>query len=245
MAHLYLVPLGTPLAPGGVVVLTGDEARHAATAARMRPGESTRIANGEGGSADAVAESVARDAVTLRVGAVRMEPEPDPRILLVQALAKGGRDELAIQAATELGVTAVAPWQAARSVTRWTGPKAEAGVARWSAIVREAGKQAMRARLPTTLPLHSTEEVAALAGRCLVLVLDPEAPHRLVDALPRSFRGELALVVGPEGGLTPEESIRLESAGATRVRLGPTVLRTSTAGPAALAALAAHLGLWP
>jgi 16S rRNA (uracil1498-N3)-methyltransferase len=239
VAHFYLADELTAAA----AALTGEEARHAAQVARLRVGERVVVGDGRGRVADAEATAVARDRVELTVLALREEPEPSPRIVLVQALAKGGRDEAAIQAATELGVAAVVPWQAARSVSRWTGPKVDAGVARWAAIVREAGKQSMRPWAAEVRPLASTADVAALAAGATVLLLEPTAEARLLDAALPADR-EVVLVVGPEGGVAPEERDRLEAAGAVAVRLGPLVLRTSTAGPAALAALAARLDLW-
>jgi 16S rRNA (uracil1498-N3)-methyltransferase len=237
VAHFYLA---AALSAEGAE-LTGEEARHAAQVSRLRVGERVVVGDGRGRVAEAEAVAVDRVLVTLRVLALREEPAPVPRIVLVQALAKGGRDESAIQAATELGVAAVVPWQAARSVPRWTGPKVEAGVARWGAIVREAGKQSMRPWAVEVLPLASTADLEALGGT--VLLLEPTAGTRLLDVeLPRGQ--DVVLVVGPEGGIAPEERERLEAAGATAVRLGPLVLRTSTAGPAALAALAARLDLW-
>lgn len=238
MAHFYLA---SALSDSGAQ-LTGEEARHAAQVSRLRVGERVVVGDGRGRVADAEALSVAKDHVELRVLALRAEPAPSPRIVLVQALAKGGRDEAAVQAATELGVAAVVPWQASRSITRWTGAKADSGVARWSTIVREAGKQSMRPWAAEVLPLASTADLARLEGT--VLLLEPTAEARLLDvALP--LDRDVVLVVGPEGGIAPEERARLEAAGATAVRLGPLVLRTSTAGPAALAALAARLDLWP
>lgn len=242
MAHFYLADaVGEP---GSVVALTGEEARHAATVSRLRVGEQVRVGDGRGRVAFAEAAAVGRDAVTLTVLSVDVVPEPRPRLHLVQALAKGGRDELAIQAATELGVTSVAPWQAARSVARWTGPKAESGAARWASIVREASKQAMRPWAATAEPLLSTAALVELARARRTVLLDPDAPQRLVDAVPQDV-DDLVLVVGPEGGVAPEETAALVEAGAVPARMGPTVLRTSTAAPAALAALAGHLGLWP
>lgn len=239
MAHFYLAASLTSSA----ATLEGEEARHAVQVARLRVGERVVVGDGRGRVADAEAVSVAKDRVALAVLDLREEPPPARRVVLVQALAKGGRDELAIQAATELGVTAVIPWQAARSITRWQGAKAEAGAARWATIVREAGKQAMRAWSADVLPVHSTADVAALAGDATMLVLEPTASLRLLDAVPAE--GDLVLVVGPEGGIAPEELAQLTAAGATSVRLGPHVLRTSSAGPAALAALAGPLDLWP
>jgi 16S rRNA (uracil1498-N3)-methyltransferase len=237
VAHFYLA---AALSATGAE-LTGEEARHAAQVSRLRVGERVVVGDGRGRVADAEAVSVAKDLVELRVLSLRDEPAPSRRIVLVQALAKGGRDESAVQAATELGVSAVVPWQAARSVPRWTGAKIDAGVARWASIVREAGKQSMRPWTAEVLPLASTADLAALDGT--VLLLEPTAETRLLDVeLPADL--DVVLVVGPEGGIAPEERERLEAAGATAVRLGPLVLRTSTAGPAALAALAARLDLW-
>ncbi|MGT2426804.1 16S rRNA (uracil(1498)-N(3))-methyltransferase [Amnibacterium kyonggiense] len=240
MAHFYLASsLSSDAAE-----LTGEEARHAAQVARLRVGERVVVGDGAGRVADAEAAEVARDRVVLRVLSVHGTPEPAPRIVLVQALAKGGRDESAVQAATELGVAAVVPWQAARSVTRWTGAKVDAGVARWTAIVREAGKQSMRPWSAEVRPLATTADLVDLAAATTVLLLEPTAGQRLLD-VPVPEGRDLVLVVGPEGGVAPEERASLEAAGATAVRLGPLVLRTSTAGPAALAALAARLDLWP
>jgi 16S rRNA (uracil1498-N3)-methyltransferase len=239
VAHFYLASS----LDAASAELTGEEARHAAQVARLRAGERVVVGDGRGRVADAEAVSVARDRVVLDVLALREEPEPSPRIVLVQALAKGGRDESAIQAATELGVAAVVPWQAARSVSRWTGPKAVTGVERWASIVREAGKQSMRPWAAAVRPLATTADLERLAAEATVLLLEPTAELPLLEADLPADR-EIVLVVGPEGGIAPEERERLESAGATAVRLGPLVLRTSTAGPAALAALASRLDLW-
>lgn len=232
MAHFYLASaLSAEHAE-----LTGEEARHAAQVARLRAGERVVVGDGRGRVADAEAVAVARDRVELRVLDLREEPESSPRIVLVQALAKGGRDEQAVQAAVELGAAAVVPWQAARSVSRWTGAKVEAGRERWSAIAREAGKQAMRPWSAEVLPLASTAAVTSMPG---LVVLEPGAGTRIADLPP----GDVTLVVGPEGGVAPEELAAFEAAGAVLARLGPHVLRTSTAGPAALAALLAPR--WP
>ncbi len=245
MAHFYLSDSVTGAGEGAIVVLSGDEGRHAATVARLRVGERVQVGDGRGRVAVAEAVAVSKDAVELRVEQARDVPAPAHRILLVQALAKSGRDELAIQAATELGVDVIVPWQASRSVTRWNGPKVATGAARWTAIVREAGKQAMRPRIPEVLALHSTTWVTGLARGKFLLVLDPDATERLADAVPRDLDRDLVVVVGPEGGIAPDELHALTEAGAVTARMGPTVLRTSTAGPAALAALAMHLDLWP
>lgn len=229
---------------GDVVVLTGAEAHHAAVVRRVRVGEEVTVGDGRGAWLSGEVEDVAPKRVAVRISARRDVPVESPRLVLVQALAKGDRDELAVQAATELGVDEVVPWQASRSVSRWEGPKAQKGVARWAAIVREAAKQAHRAWVPTVAEPVSTKQLAARGGSRL-LVLEPTASVALssLDVGAGDAR-DLVLIVGPEGGIAPEELAALEAAGAELVRLGDTVLRTSTAGPAALALLNARLGRW-
>ncbi|WP_261163855.1 16S rRNA (uracil(1498)-N(3))-methyltransferase [Microbacterium sp. Marseille-Q6965] len=228
---------------GDEIELSGSEAHHAAAVRRVRPGEAVTVGDGRGAWLDG--EVVAADPrrVRVRVTGRRDEPMAHPRLVLAQALAKGDRDELAIQAATELGVDEVIPWQAARSVSRWDGPKARKGRERWHAIVREAAKQAHRPWVPEVAEPATTAQLAVRAGGAFVLVLDPWASMPLTD-VPIDGAGELVLIVGPEGGIAPDELERLDAAGAARVRLGATVLRTSTAGPAALAVLNARLGRW-
>jgi len=242
MASLYLNPGLEPADAevGARVSLTGDEARHAVTVARVRVGE--RIAIGDGSGFVVWGPVVAASAAELaiEVDEVRHEPEPEPPIWLAQALAKGDRDELAIQAATELGVAGVIPWAAERSVSRWEAAKAAKGRERWASIVREASKQAIRSRVPDVAALAGTTELAALPGR--LLVLDPLGDIPLTEVPLDGQR--VTLVVGPEGGIAPREFDALVASGALRVRLGAEVLRTSTAGPAALAVLNARLGRW-
>jgi 16S rRNA (uracil1498-N3)-methyltransferase len=231
------------VAVGDTLTLTGAEAHHAAAVRRVRVGETITVTDGRGAWLEGACESVAPREVVLRITGRRDEPAPTPRIALAQALAKGDRDELAVQAATELGVDQIVPWQASRSVSRWEGAKAEKGRGRWAAIVREAAKQAHRAWLPDVTPVASTATLAARAGAERVLVLEPSADVRL-SVIDVSEAASILLVVGPEGGIAPDELARLEAAGATRVKLGDTVLRTSTAGPAALALVNARLGRW-
>ncbi|MET0990316.1 MAG: 16S rRNA (uracil(1498)-N(3))-methyltransferase, partial [Glaciihabitans sp.] len=170
------------------------------------------------------------------------EVAPEPRLVLVQALAKGDRDELAVQAATELGVDGVVPWTAQRSISRWEGAKVAKGHARWEAITREATKQSLRSWLPEVGELVTSKQLAALAADTHMIVLDPTGDVQLTE-LDADGR-DVVLVVGPEGGITPAELDLLRGSGATIARLGSTVLRTSTAGPAAIAVLNAKLGRW-
>jgi len=251
MAHFYLDDTlaaqwsATGATPGALVALRGPDARHAVTVARVRSGESLRLGDGAGLVLHGTVTEVDPGELQLRVDRVEHHERPGPRILLAQALAKGDRDELAVQAATELGVDGVIPWASARSVSRWEGAKVAKGVARWQSIVREASKQSLRPWLPEVEQLASTGQLAARASGARVLVLDPLG-YRALTALTADELGDgdIVLIVGPEGGMTDAELAELARAGALRVRLGETVLRTSTAGPAAIAVLSATLGRW-
>ena len=244
MSHLYLdesLELSR-FVPGDVVELNGDEARHAVTVSRVRAGEAISIGDGRGVRVRGVVASTGSRSLSLEVQEVIVEEPPATRITLVQALAKGDRDELAVQAATELGVDAIVPWAAARSVSRWEGPKAEKGRQRWTSIVREAVKQSIRSWLPPVDAVATTAELPARLDGVRMLLLEPTAATPLTDI--RHDGRDLALVVGPEGGIAPAELERLVAAGAEPVRLGASVLRTSTAGPAAIAVLNSALGRW-
>jgi 16S rRNA (uracil1498-N3)-methyltransferase len=242
VASLYLNPQldSTDAVRGARVSVTGDEARHAVSVARVRPGERVAIGDGAGFLAWGPVVLASPSELVIEVDEVRRDPEPTPAFWLAQALAKGDRDELAVQAATELGVAGVIPWAAERSVSRWEGTKASKGQERWASIVREASKQAIRSRVPEVAPLATTAQLAALPGQ--LLVLDPLGDVAMTE-VPLG-QEPITLVIGPEGGISPREFAALERAGATRVRLGREVLRTSTAGPAALAVLNARLGRW-
>ena len=229
---------------GDVVVLTGPEAHHAAAVRRVRVDEAVTIGDGRGIWLEGVVTAVAPKQVDVLVTARAEVSAPTPRIVLVQALAKGDRDELAVQAATELGVDAIVPWQAARSVSRWDA-KADKGLARWRTIVREAAKQAHRAWIPELEGVARLADLVARARDARVLVLEPSADERLTAVASGSVDDrDIVLVVGPEGGIAPEELAALEEAGARLVRLGDTVLRTSTAGAAAISVLSATTGRW-
>ena len=213
---------------------------------RVRVGEEVTIGDGRGVWLDGAVESVAPKQVVVRITARSEVPAPSPRLVLVQALAKGDRDELAVQAATELGVDEIVPWQAARSVSRWDAAKAQKGRARWASIAREAAKQAHRAWLPDVAALATTARPRGARGdrpdpRPRADRRRQRSPTTAVDpADPR----DILLVVGPEGGIAAEELDRFAAAGAEIVRLGSTVLRTSTAGPAAIAVVSAAIGRW-
>ncbi|TQM62781.1 16S rRNA (uracil(1498)-N(3))-methyltransferase [Humibacillus xanthopallidus] len=222
---------------GGVLLLEGDEGRHAATVVRVRPGERYLVADGAGRCVLCKAEQVDRTWVRGRVVEVTDEPAPQPRLVLVQALAKGDRDEQAIEAATELGVDEVVPWQAERSVVVWRGERAAKSLAKWAAVVARATKQSRRARMPlTTAAVDLRALVARVQAAALTVVLHEEAVERLAG-LDLPADGDVLVVVGPEGGISPRELEALTAAGGRPVRLGTAILRSSSAGPAALAVI--------
>lgn len=232
----------------GHAVLDGEEARHAATVRRLRAGERLVLSDGAGAMARCVVDTVqpGRDAVlTMTVEESWTEQPPALRVLVAQALAKGDRGELAVELATEAGVDAVVPWRAARSVAKWEdGPRGEKALARWRATARAAAKQARRAHVPDVTEPVTTAELAELAATTsLTIVLESDVPDRLTD-LPLPDTGDILLVVGPEGGITDDELKTLTDAGARAVRLGTTVLRTSTAAAVALGALGALTTRW-
>jgi 16S rRNA (uracil1498-N3)-methyltransferase len=222
---------------GSKIELDGPEGKHAVQVRRMRAGEAIQLSDGKGLRARGTVAEISGSSLIVLVEEVLTEGLPSRQITLVQALAKGDRDELAIQAATELGVSAIIPWQSIRSISRWDGPKQAKGQARWQQIVSEAAKQSLRAFTPTVSGIVDTKELGLkVQDFDLVLVLDTSATEQLVQiTIPKV--GKLAIVVGPEGGIDQAELDLLEKAGAKLVSLGANVLRTSTAGPALIAVL--------
>ncbi|PVU83781.1 16S rRNA (uracil(1498)-N(3))-methyltransferase [Cellulomonas sp. WB94] len=272
-APVFLVEPGALAAvhPGGAYLLDGAEGRHAGVVQRRSPGERVDVVDGAGVRLECLVGAVGAEGVTLQVVARTDEPAPDVALVLVQALAKGDRDEMAIEAATEVGADAVVPWQAERSVVVWRGDRAAKSRSRWLGTVRAAAKQSRRARVPEVElavdgrglveRVHRTVDAGGVA---LVLHEEASVPIAQVDLAglgvaraadagssapsdgPRGAgqQREVLVVVGPEGGISARELEALVGAGARAVRLGPHVLRTSTAGPIALALLAQRLGRW-
>jgi 16S rRNA (uracil1498-N3)-methyltransferase len=237
-ASLFLVDA---LPDGDTVVLDGPEGHHAADVQRVRPGESLLVSDGRGALASGLVTSAGKGRVEVRISDRWYREPPSPRLVVAQAIAKGERGELAVQAMTEIGVDEIVPWAASRSVAQWRDERGDRARQRWCDTAREASKQARRPFVPSVSPALSTRALALrLSGG---LVLHESATEALSTvSLPAS--GDLVLVVGPEGGIAPEELAAFESAGARTVRLGDTVLRTSTAGMAALAVLSVRLGRW-
>jgi 16S rRNA (uracil1498-N3)-methyltransferase len=228
---------------GSVIVLDGPEGRHGARVLRIGVGEQVQLTDGVGQRVGAVVESVGAGELLLRLQTIMQEPQPDSRFVLIQALAKGDRDEQAIEAATEVGVDEVVPWQAARSVVIWRGERAARSLRKWESVVLAAAKQSRRARVPLVSGLANQGAVIQrIEQAALALVLHEEALLPLAGlGLPPS--GDVLVIVGPEGGVAPEELGAFVAAGAVTVRLGANVLRSSSAGPAALAVISAA-GRW-
>lgn len=238
---LFLVPdLGT----GDVLVLTGAEAHHAATVTRLAAGEQVLLSDGRGGLAEARAGQVSPNRVVFEVLSRRTTERPRPWLVVVQALPKSERGELAVELLTELGADEIVPWSAARSIGQWKGDRVAKGLAKWQRTAQAAAKQSRRSRIPVVAELAATQQVAdRVEAAGAALLLESEAADPL-SGLSLPADGELVVVVGPEGGLTPDELELFTSRGGRPVRLGAEVLRTSTAGAAALAVLSVNLGRW-
>ncbi|MHA3020813.1 16S rRNA (uracil(1498)-N(3))-methyltransferase [Mycobacterium sp. BMJ-28] len=229
--------------PGAIAVVDGDEGHHAATVRRFRPGEELDLGDGAGMTAHCVVEEATKGRLAARVLTTARVSAPVPPVTVVQALPKSDRSELAIELATEAGADAFLAWQSQRCVARWDGAaKVDKGLRRWAAVARSAARQSRRAYIPTVDGVLST---ADLAGRVrgLTLVLHESATVPLAD-LVVAQADSVMLVVGPEGGVTDEEIGTLTDAGAVAVRLGPTVLRTSSAAAVALGAIGVLTGRW-
>jgi 16S rRNA (uracil1498-N3)-methyltransferase len=219
------------------VVLTGPEGHHAATVQRIEVGEVVDLSDGAGLRLRCEVIEVGRDRLVGRVLRRSIEAPASPRLTVVQALAKGDRGELAVELMTEIGVDEILPWQAHHCVTRWKGERGAKALTKWRSTARAAAKQARRARLPEIGEPVTTLEIAArLRGADAAVILDGSASDRLARA-PLPADGEVVLVVGPEGGVADDEMATFTEAGARRAALGATVLRTSTAGAAAVAVL--------
>ena len=241
---VHLVESLAGVVPGSVVDVTGDEAHHAVAVRRLREGEHVVLTDGLGTSVTGAVASTGKRVFAVSVESVSYDDRPAPAITVVQALPKGERGELAVEVLTEVGVDRIVPWAAARSVAVWKGERAAKSHAKWQATAREAAKQSRRSWLPSVTALASTADLAALVGEAdLAVVLHEDATDPL-SAVDVPASGRIVVVVGPEGGISPEELDALTAAGARSVRLGAEVLRTSTAGVVAVAALLSRTDRW-
>jgi 16S rRNA (uracil1498-N3)-methyltransferase len=241
---VHLVPSLDGSSVGSLVRVDGDEAHHAVAVRRIRVGEALLLTDGRGALAEGAVEATGKRTLDVRLTSYDVVAEPSPSVTVVQALAKGDRGERAVEMLTEIGAARIVPWAAARSVAVWKGDRATKSLARWRATAREAAKQSRRAWHPEVAELASTDYVREIAAAAdLAIVLHEEATGSLASlAVPEA--GNVVLVVGPEGGLTDEEVAGFVAVGAHAVRLGAEVLRTSTAGVAATAAILSRTPRW-
>jgi 16S rRNA (uracil1498-N3)-methyltransferase len=239
---VHWVPALADIRPGDTVEVTGDEAHHAVAVRRLRVAERIVLTDGAGTRATGEVTGTGKRSLSVRVDDTETVARSEPSFTVVQALPKGERGELAVEVLTEVGADRIVPWAASRSVAVWRGDRAERSHAKWVATSREAAKQARRAWFPEVSGLASTAEVAELlatADLAVVLHEDAQVP---VAGLRLPATGHVVVVVGPEGGISPEELKAF--AGVVPVRLGSEVLRTSTAGVVALGALMARTARW-
>lgn len=230
-----------PLPEHDLVELAGDEGRHAASVRRLRVGERIDLTDGRGTLAEGVVEEVARDRLSVRIEQRSTVAPPGSRLVVVQALVKGERSELAVDLLTELGVDEIVPWPAERCVARWAGEKS---ARRWAAAAESAAKQSRRVHWPQVAAPASTAEVAARLGAAELAVVLSEQAAVPLSSVSVPTEGSIVVVVGPEGGISERELTAFAEAGGRSYLLGPTVLRASTAGAAAAAALLTAAGRW-
>ena len=241
---VHLVPSLDGVAAGDDVTVEGDEAHHAVAVRRLRVGEQVVLTDGLGRSATGTVASTGKRVLVVTVETVTLADTLDPEVTVVQAIPKGDRGELAVEVLTEVGVSMIVPWAASRSVAVWKGERAEKSLAKWRATAREAAKQARRSWFPNVAPLASTEEIVSLVSSADLAVVLHEAATTSMATVDLPSTGSLLVIVGPEGGLSEDEVAAFVAAGAVSVRLGAEVLRTSTAGVAAVAALLSRTPRW-
>ncbi|WP_210602344.1 16S rRNA (uracil(1498)-N(3))-methyltransferase [Brevibacterium oceani] len=239
--------------PGHVLTVGEDVAGHAVRVRRIGPGEQIEVVDGQGTRARGQVTAASATGMDIEVTAVTREDEPRPRLVLVQALAKGDRDLQAIEAATEIGVDEVIPWAAERSIADWPAKKREKMAAKWENLLHAASLQARRSRFPRLHELVRGTALTRSLGRSdAVFVLHETAQTRLSEALAELGSGStptrpperIVLIVGPEGGISDGELDALIGADAQPVLLGPTILRSSSAGSAGLVMAQNSLGRW-
>lgn len=235
---LFLLDLADPLPTAGTrVELAGPEGRHAAVVRRIGVGETVLLGDGTGRGVQGHVVEATKTGLMIEVETQLAAPYRGLRFVAVQALAKGDRSELAIEMLTELGVDEIVPWSASRSIVRWSGERADKSLGRWRSTVREAAKQSRRLRVPTVSdPVTTKQLTLRISTGELTLVLHEDATEALA-AVPLPAAGTVMIIIGPEGGITPDELATFAAAGARIVSISDGVLRTSTAGVVALAGL--------
>lgn len=241
---LFISPIATDTKPGSKIKIAGAEAKHASSVRRLQVGEAIAVSDGQGKKARGIVSQVSKDFLELEVQSLEIIERPKPQLILIQALAKGDRDEMAVQACTELGIQTVIPWQSERSVSIWKPEKMEKHRQRWQSIATEAAKQSLRPFIPDVDQVLDSQGLSErIKAFDLTLVLDPTSKTAL-PTVPVSGHQSIAIVVGPEGGISQSELELFTAAGSSLVGLGSGILRTSTAGVAVVSYLQATLGNW-
>lgn len=225
-----------------IFTLDGDEGRHAATVKRMREGEVIHLCDGQGTRAIATVVKVHKHSLDLTIDQFTFEEAPEPRFVVVQALAKGERAELAVEMLTEVGADAIIPWRAEHSIGKWDS--VEKGLEKWRRTSRESAKQSRRAWIPEISNLKSTAEVCELMSQAQSVFVLHESADQALAACAIREQGTIMIVVGPEGGISPDELAAFASAGARVVHMGASVMRTSTAGAIAVGGLLMRSQRW-
>lgn len=241
---MFVLPPVAEATVGAVVTLQGEEGHHAVVVRRIAVGEEVSLTDGSGTVARCRVTATESGSLQAEVLEVTHLPAETPRVVVVQAVPKGERGELAVEMLTEVGVDLIVPWDAARSIARWRGDRIERSLTKWRTAAREASKQSRRAWFAQVAGLASTEDVVSLLSRASTRVVLHEAASGPLADVPVPGRGEIVIVVGPEGGITPGELEAFAAVGAEPLRMGSSVLRSSTAGVAAAAALLARTPRW-
>ena len=241
---LFISPIPSDTQTGSKIRIAGAEAKHATSVRRLQIDEAIAVSDGQGKKVRGKVSQLSKDFLEMEVASVESVERPKPQLILVQALAKGDRDEMAVQACTELGIQTVIPWQSERSVSIWKPEKQDKHRLRWQSIATEAAKQSLRPFIPEVERVLGTSElVERLKQFDLTLVLDPTSSTPLTS-VSLSGHQSIAIVVGPEGGISPQELEQFRAAGFSLAALGSGILRTSTAGVAVVSYLQATLGNW-
>ena len=222
--------------------LDGDEGRHAATVKRMREGEVIHLCDGQGSRAVATVVKVHKHSLDLTIDNFTFEDAPEPRFVVVQALAKGERAELAVEMLTEVGADAIIPWRAEHSIGKWDS--VDKGLEKWRRTSRESAKQSRRAWIPEISNLQTTEQVCDLMSQAQSVFVLHESADQALAACAIREQGTIMIVVGPEGGISPAELAAFANAGARVVHMGASVMRTSTAGAIAVGGLLMRSQRW-
>jgi 16S rRNA (uracil1498-N3)-methyltransferase len=241
---MFVHPGVAAASQGETLRLDGEEGHHAAVVRRVAAGEQVSLTDGAGHVARGRVAESGKGWLDVEVLETASHPAETPRLVVVQALPKGDRGELAVEMLTEVGVDVIVPWSAARSIARWRGDRVEKSLAKWRSAAREAAKQSRRAWFPEVADLATTDDVVQLLSQASVRVVLHEAASGPLADVPVPGRGQIVIVVGPEGGITDDELEAFSAVGAEPLRLGSSVLRSSTAGVAAAAALLARTPRW-